>query len=220
MVKGETMTSYRYYSPIGTFVIQQQNENSCVLTLNGCRLGNYPTPQAAATSVQRHETGLEMWDLLSNVGPEMLRDWECHAIPADSVPEINELQGMPTSMNRKRILLVDDDEAIRSLASAELADEGYQVYTAADIQAATALLEQHAFDLIVLDVHLRGENGLDFLVELSSAEPRIPVILSTAFLCYQFDYTSWLADAYVVKSSNFSYLKTEICRLMERASDL
>jgi len=44
------------------------------------------------------------------------------------------------------------------------------------------------------------------------------VILSTAFSCYRDDFSAWLADGYVVKSSDMQELKDEIKRLVERKS--
>jgi DNA-binding response OmpR family regulator len=44
----------------------------------------------------------------------------------------------------------------------------------------------------------------------------LPVILCSAYNCYKDDFSSWLADAYVVKSSDLSELKAEVRRLLKR----
>jgi len=46
----------------------------------------------------------------------------------------------------------------------------------------------------------------------------MPVILCTAFSCYKDDFSTWLADGYVVKSSDLTELKEEIKRVLARKS--
>lgn len=115
-----------------------------------------------------------------------------------------------------RLLIVDDEQDIRKLFAAELEDEGYQVETAGSASAAVELLGSRDFDLIVLDIQMQGENGLQMLQELVRDKPELPVILCTAYSCYKDDFSSWLADAYVVKSSDTGELKTEIRRVLEK----
>lgn len=116
-----------------------------------------------------------------------------------------------------RLLVVDDERDIRHLYAAELQDEGYQVETAASAAEAAELLQQGGFDLLVLDIQMKGESGLQLLQRLvREQQARIPVILSTAFGCYKDDFSSWLADAYVVKSGDLTELKGEIRRVLEK----
>lgn len=115
-----------------------------------------------------------------------------------------------------RLLVVDDERDIRALYAAELEDEGYQVETAANGSEAAALLQEHKFDLIVLDIQMKGESGLTLLQKIVREKAQTPVILCTAFSCYKDDFSSWLADAYIVKSSDTSELKREIRRLLEK----
>jgi two-component system OmpR family response regulator len=65
-----------------------------------------------------------------------------------------------------RILLVDDDEGIRSLVASYLEKHGFQVDTAADPDAMRARLERERYDLVVLDVMMPGEDGLTALRKL------------------------------------------------------
>ncbi|MBE0596781.1 MAG: response regulator [Desulfuromonadales bacterium] len=115
-----------------------------------------------------------------------------------------------------RLLVVDDERDIRHLYAAELEDEGYEVETAGTGAAAAALLQEKEFDLVVLDIQMKGESGLQVLQKIVQEKERLPVILCTAFSCYKEDFSSWLADAYVVKSSDLSELKSEIRRLLEK----
>lgn len=83
-----------------------------------------------------------------------------------------------------RVLVADDDEAIRTLLSDMLRDEGYGVDQAADGSEALARLEGDELpDLIVLDLMMPGVTGWDVLEALEES-PRlasIPVVVLTAF---------------------------------------
>lgn len=115
-----------------------------------------------------------------------------------------------------RILVVDDEASLRLLYSQELAEEGYEVMVAGTIEEATAALQQGLFDLVLLDIKLKQESGLDFLQKIVKEQHDLPVILSTAFSCYKDDFSAWLADGYVVKSSDLTELREEISRVLEK----
>lgn len=84
-------------------------------------------------------------------------------------------------MNKKaHILVVDDDERIRSLLARYLVRENYFVSTAYNAGEADALINTIAFDLIVLDVMMPGEDGFSFCARLRESGNLIPVILLTA----------------------------------------
>lgn len=114
-----------------------------------------------------------------------------------------------------KILVVDDEPGLRLLYTAELEDEGYEVISAADCSAAATALEQEAIDLVVLDIQIKQESGLEMLQKIVKERSGLPVILCSAYNCYKDDFASWLADAYIVKSSNLDELKQEIARLLK-----
>lgn len=114
------------------------------------------------------------------------------------------------------ILIVDDEDSIRALYRAELEEEGYQVVCASDGGTALKTLEEGTVHLVVLDIKLRGESGLQVLQEITRSHRQLPVILSTAYGSFKDDFSSWLADAYVVKSSNMQELKAEVSRVLSR----
>jgi DNA-binding NtrC family response regulator len=115
-----------------------------------------------------------------------------------------------------RLLIVDDERDIRYLYAAELEDEGYEVETAGNGADAAELLKHHQFDLVVLDIQMKGESGLQLLQKIVKERTDLPVILCTAFSCYKEDFSSWLADGYVVKSSDISELKNEVARVLKK----
>ncbi len=77
------------------------------------------------------------------------------------------------------ILVVDDDERIRSLVSRFLTENGFVAATAKDAAEARAILERFEFDALVLDIMMPGESGLDFIKSFRSIQD-IPVLLLTA----------------------------------------
>src|SRR5579862_5293843 len=77
------------------------------------------------------------------------------------------------------LLVVDDDARLRELLRRYLADSGFRVTTAGDAGAARASLASFAFDLVVLDVMMPGESGLD-LTRALRREGDLPILLLTA----------------------------------------
>jgi two-component system, OmpR family, phosphate regulon response regulator OmpR len=77
------------------------------------------------------------------------------------------------------LLVVDDDAPLRELLRRYLTEQGFRVTTAADAAEARAKLASLAFDLLVLDVMMPGEDGLEMTRALRG-ESRIPILLLTA----------------------------------------
>ena len=115
-----------------------------------------------------------------------------------------------------RILVVDDEASIRLLYAQELGDEGHDVVTTGTAVEAAERFQTDTFDLIVLDIKLKNESGLDLLQKIVKERHDMPVILCTAFSCYKDDFSAWLADGYVVKSSDLQELKSEIRRVLDK----
>jgi two-component system phosphate regulon response regulator OmpR len=78
------------------------------------------------------------------------------------------------------ILVVDDDMRLRELLQRYLLQNGFLVTVAADVEEAKAKLRNLAFDLLVLDVMLPGQDGVSFTGELRRADADVPVLLLTA----------------------------------------
>src|SRR5580704_11444631 len=77
------------------------------------------------------------------------------------------------------LLVVDDDRRIRDLLSRFLAREGFRVTTAENAAEARAKLDGLSFDLLVLDVMMPGETGLDFAKALRKTS-QVPILMLTA----------------------------------------
>jgi len=77
------------------------------------------------------------------------------------------------------IMVVDDDDRLRKLLRRYLSENGYRVTTAQSAADAEAKLRGLTFDLLVLDVMMPGENGVDFTHRLRQSLP-VPILLLTA----------------------------------------
>jgi len=80
-----------------------------------------------------------------------------------------------------RILIIDDEESIRTTLSVMLQDLGHEVMSAPDAPAALREVEKAQFDIAFLDLKLNGTNGLDLLPELLRNNPHLDVVVFTAF---------------------------------------
>lgn len=78
------------------------------------------------------------------------------------------------------LLIVDDDERIRSLLQQFLVQSDYLVSTAEDAKQARTLLSAIEFDLIILDVMMPGQDGISFTAELRTLQNNTPILLLTA----------------------------------------
>lgn len=120
----------------------------------------------------------------------------------------------------KTILIADDDQNLALLYEQELTDEGYCVDVVHDAQTAINRVREDPPDLLVLDIRMPGMDGIEALNHILGLNNQLPVILNTAYSNHKDNYLTWSADAYVVKSSDLSKLKTTIADVLaKRASE-
>ena len=80
-----------------------------------------------------------------------------------------------------RILIIDDESGIRDSLETLLTLEGFAVDLAGDGSAGMDLLTRHNYDLLLLDLSLPRESGLDLLPRIKGLAPELPVIMITAY---------------------------------------
>lgn len=85
----------------------------------------------------------------------------------------------PLADNAPHILIVDDDKRIRDLLAQYLASNGFRVTTASDAETARATMRGLTFDLLILDVMMPGESGLEFARSLRQTLTT-PILMLTA----------------------------------------
>ena len=79
----------------------------------------------------------------------------------------------------KHILVVDDDTRLRNLLQRFLRENSYLVSTAKDADEARFMMQQYKFSLLIVDIMMPKESGLEFLTKLRT-ENSVPVIMLTA----------------------------------------
>ena len=77
------------------------------------------------------------------------------------------------------ILVIDDEESIRRLLAKELASANREIHTAADGAEAMALVRNHWFDVVIMDLWLPDVSDLDLLIKIRESIPHIEVIMIT-----------------------------------------
>src|SRR5580658_7648659 len=83
--------------------------------------------------------------------------------------------------NGASILVIDDEAAIRESLEVLLTLEGYAVRMANDGEQGLRVLELENFDLVLLDLALPGQSGLELLPQIKERQPELPVIMITAY---------------------------------------
>ncbi|HZU73390.1 MAG TPA: response regulator transcription factor [Acidimicrobiales bacterium] len=125
----------------------------------------------------------------------------------------------PAEEAGKRLLIVDDDEEVRRLVVRVLRSEGYVVEEASDVRSMREAIGRALPDLLVLDIMLGSEDGLEVLSTLRQRSD-IPVILLTG-KASEVDRVLGLkmgADDYVVKPFYPAELSARIATVLRRSS--
>jgi DNA-binding response OmpR family regulator len=126
-----------------------------------------------------------------------------------------------TGLERKRILIVDDEPQILDVVKSYLEREGFDVDTAGNVADALGKLERQAPDVIVLDVTLPDGTGLDVLRAAGRPGNRIPTIMLTA-RADEADRIVGLelgADDYVTKPFSPRELTARVGSLLRRVGE-
>ena len=121
-------------------------------------------------------------------------------------------------MNHVRVLVVDDDSAVRRSLSTALGRDGYEVVAAEGGKAALAHLEAVNVDAIVLDVAMPEPNGLEVCRRLRARGDRTPILMLTARDLID-DRVAGLdagADDYLVKPFALAELRARLRALLRR----
>jgi len=120
-----------------------------------------------------------------------------------------------------RILVVDDDRAVRESLRRSLAFNGYQVDLASDGQAALDAVTAQRPDAMVLDVMMPDLSGIEVCRQLRRAGDRIPILMLTArdAISDRVEGLDAGADDYLVKPFDVDELKARVRALLRRTGD-
>ncbi len=121
-------------------------------------------------------------------------------------------------MSQKRILIVDDEPAVRSLIATLLEHSGYATTAAESADEALARLQQDPdYDLVLTDIIMAGTDGLSLLDQISADYPAIPVVLVTAINDTQVATSAFRRGAidYLLKPFERTELESVVMRAIE-----
>ena len=116
---------------------------------------------------------------------------------------------------KKKVLIVDDEEGILFLYQEELEIEGFAVETAMNGEQALEKFKATPPNLVILDINMPGMNGIEILRQMKGHNPNLPVILSSAYPEYKQDFGAWASDEYIVKSANMDELKAAVHKYLD-----
>jgi two-component system KDP operon response regulator KdpE len=123
-----------------------------------------------------------------------------------------------TSSQQFRVLVVDDESALRKVIRASLAASGYAVEEAETGGEAIRLIRQRPFDLVLLDVNMPGVNGLEACRQIRALAPHTGIVMVTVRDAEE-DKVSSLeagADDYVTKPFRFRELIARLGAVLRR----
>jgi DNA-binding NtrC family response regulator len=80
-----------------------------------------------------------------------------------------------------RVLIVDDDRAMAEMIADSLRTRGYDAGWQTDAETTLQAVRQHSYDLVITDLRLQGESGLQLCERIVASRPGVPVVLMTAF---------------------------------------
>ncbi len=122
---------------------------------------------------------------------------------------------------RKSILVVDDDEAIRQMVGALLADEGYQVEMAPNGEEAIKVIRQRRFDLVILDILMPVMDGWEVASRMLCEDDTrdTPIIFLTALSSYTDQLKGWRMGCfdYITKPFDIGLFLMRVKAAVEKA---
>ncbi len=118
-----------------------------------------------------------------------------------------------------KILIVDGFEWVRKLLKAALLEEGHSVSGTGTPQRIMERVSRFKPDLVLFDLHLKGQDRWDLLLSLKERAPYLPVVVVTGHDGYRTDPRISHADGLVVKSIDFGELKGTVSRLLKARQD-
>jgi len=121
-------------------------------------------------------------------------------------------------VSKARILVVDDEASLVEFLSLLFTGQGYEVATAQSLQEARERLGEHGPDLVLCDILMPDGNGLELLKEIKTVDPRVSVVMMTAYTSTKsaLDAMKLGAYDYVSKPFDVEELKVLVQKAIEQ----
>ncbi len=122
------------------------------------------------------------------------------------------------NQSKGNVLVVDDDQAVRSVVSRKMQSSGYDCVTAADGREALEKVGTQTFDLVLLDIKMPGPSGMEVLPQIVTGNPDTCVIMITAVVETETAVQAMKLGAYdyVTKPFNLDDLSFRVEKALER----
>lgn len=122
------------------------------------------------------------------------------------IPDLrSSIAAPPPRDGRSRLLLVDDEPGIRNALSSWLRHRGESCDVARDAMEARTFLERQSYDVVLSDIAMPEVSGLELLAEIKERDPRIEVVMITAFLDVSHAIEALRRGAYDFLAKPFSF---------------
>jgi len=128
------------------------------------------------------------------------------------------LRRIEVDQSKGTVLVVDDDQAVRSVVSRKMQLAGYDCVTAADGKEALDKVSSQTFDLVLLDIKMPGPSGMEVLPQIVTGNPDTCVIMITAVVDTETAVQAMKLGAYdyVTKPFNLDDLNIRVAKALER----
>ena len=125
-------------------------------------------------------------------------------------------------MTDAKILIADDEAALRELLREQLSTQGYTIDEAGDGVEAVEKLEKETYDLAILDINMPRKTGLDVLRYIREHQLPMKVIMLTGRLGFSVGSESMMlgADEYITKPFDLDYLELSIKKVLAASPDV
>ena len=139
----------------------------------------------------------------------------------DAVRRWTAPQSAPLGMMRPKILVIDDEAAMREVLEIRLAQWGYDVAVAATAAEARSAVERFEPAIVLCDVVLPDVSGLDLVRELNAADASLPVLLMTAYgnIDRAVEAMKQGASDFLTKPLDYGKLEATLAALMDEAGE-
>jgi DNA-binding NtrC family response regulator len=123
-------------------------------------------------------------------------------------------------MDKKRIMVIDDEKIVGDMAKLSLEQDGYDVETFLNAEPALARLKEQDFDVVVTDYKMKGIDGMEVLRTVKKRHPHIKVIMITAFANLDAAIEALRGDVhdFFPKPVRINELRASIRRALEKAA--
>lgn len=122
------------------------------------------------------------------------------------------------NVHRVKVLIVDDEEIVRSFLLDVLSDEGYQVTAVSSGEEAVRLFKKKSFDLIITDIKMPGTDGIQVLRAAKERDSNQDVVVMTGYASTETAVESMKLGAadFITKPFNLDQIKIVVAKTLER----